>query len=485
MDYAIFFAEFESVDIGMKESESAPADNDNDVNAFFDAFDAFFTSYNIFQQFFTTCGPINGQITTILLDNAAAAHGITGIDLFEERKPRKESHLFVFYSRYDGNIFQGIMPDTGAAGISTAGEPQVRALQLKFPNVTMNSSTAGHKVKFGNNPESTFFGTIAVETPFGTIRFAVMPINTPFLLYLANMNRCGIYFNNINNTLMHNGKKHPIVRKWEHPWFLLGNAETTAVHCHLTETELRQLHQRFGHPAAERFCRVLARAGYENVNESVMVKIGKYCHQCQMHGSTPGRFRFTIRNDVNFNYRLVVDVMYINGKLVLYAINEAILFQVARFLANMQARTTWNIFKAMWIDTYVGPPDIMVTDAGKNFKSSEFVANARILVIEIEEVPIEAHNSIGNIERYHGPLKRAFEVITADLGTSLAPEYVLQIAVKAVNNTAGHDNLIPTFLMFETYPRLSPLSPSLPSLIIRANAVRKAMAEIRKLKARR
>jgi hypothetical protein len=197
----------------MKESESTSANNNDNIDAFFNAFDAFFTFYNIFQQFFTIYGPINGQITIILLDNAAAAHGITGIDSFKKQKPRKESYLFVFYSRYDGNIFQGIMPDTGAAGIFTAGELQVKALQLKFPGVTMNSSTAGHKVKFGDNPESTFLGTIAVETPFGTICFAVMPTNTPFLLCLADMNRCGIYFNNINNTLVHNGKEYPIVRK--------------------------------------------------------------------------------------------------------------------------------------------------------------------------------------------------------------------------------------------------------------------------------
>jgi hypothetical protein len=127
----------------------------------------------------------------------------------------------------------------------------------------------------------------------------------------------------------------------------------------------------------------------------------------------------------------------------------------------------------------------MVTDAGKNFKNSEFVANARILAIQVEEVPIEAHNSIGKIKRYHGPLKRAFEVITANLGTSLAPEYVLQMAVKAVNDTAGHDGLVSTLLMFGTYPRLLPSSPPLPSLTIRANAMRKAMAEVRKLKARR
>jgi hypothetical protein len=116
---------------------------------------------------------------------------------------------------------------------------------------------------------------------------------------------------------------------------LLGNAKITAVHCHFIETELQQLHRRFGHFAAERFCRVLARAGYENVNEFVMAKIGKYCHQYQIHDSTPGRFRFTIRNDVNFNYRLMVNVIYINGKLMLYAVNKAILFQAARFLANI------------------------------------------------------------------------------------------------------------------------------------------------------
>jgi hypothetical protein len=278
MNYAIFFAEFEGVNIGMEESESAPADNNDDVDAFFDAFNAFFTFYNTFQQFFTICGPIDGQITIILLDNAAAAYGITGIDSFEKRKPRKESHLFVFYNKYDGNIFQGIMPNTGAAGISTAGEPQVKVLQLKFPNITINLSIAGHKVKFDNNPESTFLGTVAVETPFGTIRFAVMPINISFLLCLTNMDRCGVYFNNINNILVHNGKKHFIVRKWKHSWFLLGDAKITAVHCHFIETELRQLYRRFGYFAAERFCRVLARAKYENVNESVMAKIGKYCH---------------------------------------------------------------------------------------------------------------------------------------------------------------------------------------------------------------
>jgi hypothetical protein len=53
MDYAMFFAKFEGVNIGIKKSKSASANNNNDVNAFF-------TSYNTFQQFLIICGPING-----------------------------------------------------------------------------------------------------------------------------------------------------------------------------------------------------------------------------------------------------------------------------------------------------------------------------------------------------------------------------------------------------------------------------------------
>jgi hypothetical protein len=186
---------------------------------------------------------------------------------------------------------------------------------------------------------------------------------------------------------------------------------------------------------------------------------------------------------MDFNYRLMVDIMYIDGKSILHAVDEATFFQAARFLTNLQAKTTWDTLRAIWVNTYAGPSNVIVTNAGKSFIRAEFVANARIMVIEIEEVLIEAHNSIGKIERYHGPLKRAFEVISADLGNAITPDHVLQIAVKAVNDTAGPDGLVPTLLMFETYPRLLPSSPPSPSFTVRADAVRKAITEMRKHKA--
>jgi len=203
------------------------------------------------------------------------------------------------------------MPDTGAAGISTAGQIQVKALQRIQPSAVIDESTVGHyRIRFGDSPEYSSIGNIDVETPFGIIQFAVMPTNTPFLLYLADIDRHRIYFNNIDNTLVHQGNNYPVVRKWGHLWLLLSNQEI-AVH-YLTEKELRQLHRRFGHLAVERLYKVLSKAGHDDIDKETLEKITRFCHQCQIYSKVPGRFRFTIKDDVDFNFRIIVDIMYIN-----------------------------------------------------------------------------------------------------------------------------------------------------------------------------
>ena len=58
------------------------------------------------------------------------------------------------------------------------------------------------------------------------------------------------------------------------------------------------------------------------------------------------------------------------------------------------------------------------------------------------------------------------------------------MAVKAVNNTAGLDGLVPTLLVYGAYPRISNLDPPALSIIERAAVIRKAMAEIVKLRAK-
>ena len=55
------------------------------------------------------------------------------------------------------------------------------------------------------------------------------------------------------------------------------------------------------------------------------------------------------------------------------------------------------------------------------------------------------------------------------------------MAVKAVNNTAGLNRLVPTLLVYRAYLRMGKLDPPTPSIIEWAAAIRKAMAEIVKL----
>jgi hypothetical protein len=59
----------------------------------------------------------------------------------------------------------------------------------------------------------------------------------------------------------------------------------------------------------------------------------------------------------------------------------------------------------------------------------------------------------------------------------------LQMAVKAINDIAGLNGLVPTLLVFGAYLRITDLNLQTPSITERALAIRKAMDEITKIRA--
>ncbi|KAI0991241.1 hypothetical protein K3495_g16946, partial [Podosphaera aphanis] len=200
-----------------------------------------------------------------VLDDQSVHHTFTKEDKFQQILPQEPIEAFTFDGRYSADQFQGIMPDTGAAGVSTAGLPQFEALQ-KICGVKLDTSTAGgYKIRFGKGSAESL-GTTWVNTPVGIINFHVVPTNTPFLFCIQDMDKMGVYLNNIENILLQGNKKVPIIRKWGHPFMLLDQMEQTLAFCHLTEVELRQLHRRFGHPSVHRLSRVLKRAGHKVEN---------------------------------------------------------------------------------------------------------------------------------------------------------------------------------------------------------------------------
>ncbi|KAM4067641.1 transposase [Hirsutella rhossiliensis] len=177
------------------------------------------------------------------------------------------------------------MLDTGASDVSTAGLDQFHAWQREDHCATLDTTRAGQTgISFGDGPRIVSVGATAIRTAFGPVDFHVLPTKTPFLLSLADMARLGLFFNNQTNEVVRDDIRVP--------------------------ASIRE--------------------------------ITRMCHHCQINGTSPQRFRFTLRDDREFNFEITADVVQIGGKPVLHVIDEATAFQGARFLPSMTARDTWE-----------------------------------------------------------------------------------------------------------------------------------------------
>jgi hypothetical protein len=127
-----------------------------------------------------------------------------------------------------------------------------------------------------------------------------------------------------------------------------------------------------------------------------------------------------------------------------------------------------------------------VHDARKNFTATEFKQLISSMLIEVKEVLVKAHNNVGLVERYHALLCCAYEIIKEKLKDKhINKEIILQIAVKAVNDSARPDGIVPTLLVFGSYLRMTEIDLLLPTIAKRAEAIRAATKEVRRLHAKR
>ncbi|KAF1969373.1 hypothetical protein BU23DRAFT_582695 [Bimuria novae-zelandiae CBS 107.79] len=114
----------------------------------------------------------------------------------------------------------------------------------------------------------------------------------------------------------------------------------------------------------------------------------------------------------------------------------------------------------------------LLKDAGhNNFKERTFkqITKSKPILYEtwqalrmFAEFRVEAHWSVGKIERYHAPLHRAWDILYAELAGTMSNKAILQIAIKAINNIVGPNSLVLTLLVFGVYPRITIELPPLP-----------------------
>ncbi|KAF1968412.1 hypothetical protein BU23DRAFT_583235 [Bimuria novae-zelandiae CBS 107.79] len=110
--------------------------------------------------------------------------------------------------------YGGILPNTGAANVSTVGREQYLALTREDLTITIDISMAGKaSIKFGKGSVTASISTAQVSTEIRKINFKVLKAPTLFLLCLANIDRLNVYFNNTTDKLVQGEHRTPVIRK--------------------------------------------------------------------------------------------------------------------------------------------------------------------------------------------------------------------------------------------------------------------------------
>ena len=255
-----------------------------------------------------------------------------------------------------------------------------------------------------------------------------------------------------------------------------------------TEQELKRLHRSFGHPTVNALVNILRRAQPDKTNKNIeeaISQLTKACITCATNAAKPRRFKLTIgTEDLRFNHIVAADIMFLNHKPVLHVVDEATHYQSAAFLHKQKSNDVWKCFLRCWSRIYLGPPDFLDVNQGSNFISKDFLNNADAEGISVLPVPIESPHSISHVERYHSPLRAAFNKIRSDLPRSEFDKECLEMAIKSVNDTIGPEGLCPTLLVYGAIPRISNRQPA-ETQLARAAAIDTAMDLVRKEQAKR
>ncbi|EKD15136.1 hypothetical protein MBM_06897 [Drepanopeziza brunnea f. sp. 'multigermtubi' MB_m1] len=118
-------------------------------------------------------------------------------------------------------------------------------------------------------------------------------------------------------------------------------------------------------------------------------------------------------------------------------------------------------------------------DLGTNFNSATFRNYFKSISSTLKQMLIKAYHSVGLVKRYYVLVRRAFKIVTKELLKALKEDR-LQIAIKAINDTAGPNSLVLILFVFKTLPRLTEQDRLAAFTQERIVAINKAIRKVRK-----
>ncbi len=171
-----------------------------------------------------------------------------------------------------------------------------------------------------------------------------------------------------------NGSPITLVREKGHLW-LRCKYQTE---CLFTEKELTKLHYSFGHFGIRRLHGLFKKARPRDVDEntrSLFEKIQSKCKECQFLAPKLYVVKVSVPHEyVVFNSKVIVYIIFIQGKRVLHVVDRATHFQAARFLHDESTESVWKTVMQMWMLIYLGAPDNLRHDEETKFVSPKLQA---------------------------------------------------------------------------------------------------------------
>lgn len=110
------------------------------------------------------------------------------------------------------------------------------------------------------------------------------------------------------------------------------------------------------------------------------------------------------------------------------------------------------------VDRYFSVPpllstDLITTDATKTIVSNLLRTDVGLMGIKTTFGLVEAALTNSIVKRYHVSLNRFYRTVCAE-APSIRREMALEVLMKALNDSTGQDDLVPTLLVYEALPSL-------------------------------
>ncbi len=184
----------------------------------------------------------------------------------------------------------------------------------------------------------------------------IVPVNVPPLLGLDFLDAEQLYADNVTNRLVHRRILSTLgdSLEYEDQWYVPLSRHYGHLHANMyfphstfyTVLQLEKLHKQFAHPFAGKLYNLLKVAGLETFDAEMfrhLEDIVARCEPFQRIWNGPRRFRVSIgQENFRFNAEAYIDVMYIDGRPVLYIIDADIRFSDAIFLPKVTTDAVWE-----------------------------------------------------------------------------------------------------------------------------------------------